>query len=119
MVGCFAPIATLSAGSEATLIGSSSILARLIVVAALSSMGLILVRRGRALLITGTVAGLLVLVEFLSCMDELVALPATDPPASAVLSSFTHEWGWALLVGGTALLLLAGLATPRRRRPIR
>ena len=46
--------------------------------------------------------------------NKLATLSGAASPESAVLSSFSHEWGWALLVIGVALLLLAGLATRRR-----
>jgi hypothetical protein len=75
---------------------------------------LVIARRGSALMVTGTVAGLLVLVEFLSYRDELATLPASGLPASALLLSFMHEWGWALLVTGVGLLIVAGMAARYR-----
>lgn len=113
--GSFAPIAALPGGGATTLLGSGSIPARLILVAALSSAALLLLRRRRALLITGTFAGLMVVVEFLQHQGELAVVTGPGSSASAVLSSFANEWGWALLVVGVALLLLAGLFSGRRR----
>lgn len=113
--GCFAPIAALPGGGAASLLGSGSVPARLILVAALSSIALILLRRPRALLITGSFAGLMILVEFLEYRDELAVVTGPGSSASALLSSFVSEWGWALLVLGAALLLLAGLFPGRRR----
>jgi hypothetical protein len=115
IAGCFAPIAALPGGGAATLLGSGSIAARLILVAALSSAALLFLGRRRALLITGTFAGLLVFVEFLEHQDELAVVAGPGPYADAVLSSFANEWGWALLAVGIALLLLAGLFPGRRR----
>ena len=115
VAGCFAPIAALPGGGAATLLGSGSVPARLILVAALSSIVLILLRRRRALLITGTFAGLMILVEFLQHRDELAVVTGLGSSASAILSSFASEWGWALLVLGAALLLLVGLFPGRRR----
>jgi hypothetical protein len=116
--GCFAPIAALTGGGAATLLGSGSIPARLILVAALSSVALILLRRHRALLITGTFAGLMVLVEFLQHQGDLAVVTGSGSSATALLSSFANEWGWALFVVGVALLLLAGLFPGRRRRSV-
>lgn len=113
--GSFAPIAALPGGGAATLLGSGSIPARLILVAALSSAALLLLRRRRALLITGIFAGLMVLVEFLEHQGELAVVTGPGSSATAVLTSFANEWGWALLVVGVALLLLAGLFPGRRR----
>ncbi len=112
--GCFAPIAALPGGGAATLIGSGSVPARLILVAALCSIALVLLRR-RALLITGGFAGLMILLEFLEHRNELLVVAGPGSSADAVLSSFATEWGWALLVIGAALLLLAGLFPGRRR----
>ena len=116
--GCFAPIAAQSGGT-ATLLSAGSILGRLILVAALSSIALLLLRRRRALLIPGAVAGLMVLAEFLAYRSQLVVVSGAEPSSSAILSSFANEWGWALLVVGIALLLLAGLFPGRRPRPAR
>lgn len=113
--GCFAPIVALPGGDAATLIAAGSIPARLILVAALSSVALLLVRRRRALLVPGVFAGLMVVIEFLAYRDRLAVVAGTGSSASAVLSSFTSEWGWALLVVGVALLLLAGLFPGRPR----
>ncbi len=115
VAGCFAPIAALPGGEAATLIGSGSVPARLILVAALCSIALVLLRRRRPLLITGVFAGLMVFVEFLEHRNELVVVAGAGSSADAVLASFATEWGWALLVIGAALLLLAGLFPGRRR----
>jgi hypothetical protein len=112
--GCFAPVAALPSGGATTLIDSGSILARLILVAALSSFALILLRRGRGLLFTGTVAGMMVIVEFSAYQGELVVVTGSNSSASAILSSFANEWGWALLAMGIGLLLLAGVFSGRR-----
>ncbi|MEN6341723.1 MAG: hypothetical protein ABFC89_04100 [Methanospirillum sp.] len=114
--GCFTPIAARPGGTI-TLLSTGSILPRLILVAALSSVALLLLRRRRALLIPGAAAGLMVLVEFLSFQETLAVVSGASSSAGAILSSFVNEWGWALLVGGIALLLLAGLFPGRRRRP--
>lgn len=114
VAGCFAPIAALPGGGAAILIGSGSVPARLILVAALCSIALVLLRRRRALLITGGFAGLMILLEFLGHRDELAVVAGGGSSADAVLSSFATEWGWALLVIGAALLLLAGLFPGRR-----
>lgn len=116
--GCFAPIAARPGGTI-TLLSTGSILPRLILVAAMSSVALLLLRRRRALLIPGAVAGLMVLVEFLSFRETLAVVSGPGSSASAILSSFTNEWGWAPLVVGVGLLLLAGLFPGRRRRPAR
>jgi hypothetical protein len=114
--GCFAPIAARPGGMTVTLISAGSILARLILVAALCSLGLLLLGRRRALLIPGVVAGLMVMLEFLAFRDSLSVVSGGVSSASAILSSFGAEWGWALLVIGVVLLLLAGLFPGRRRR---
>lgn len=113
--GCFAPIAAQADGGTVNLISTGSILARLILVAALSSFALILLRRRRALVIPAAIAGLMVLAEFLVYRTMLTVVSGANPPASAILSSIATEWGWALLVLGVALLLLAGLFPGRRR----
>ncbi len=115
--GCFAPIAALPGGGTATLLSVGSILARLILVAALCSVGLLLLGRRRLLLIPGAVAGLMVLVEFLAYRDQLAVVSGASSSANAILSSFANEWGWALLMVGVALIILAGLFPGRRRRP--
>lgn len=115
--GCFAPIVALPGGGTATLISAGSIPARLILVAAIGSVGLLLLRHRRALLIPGVFAGLMVLVEFLAYRDRLAVVSGAGSSASALLSSIVNEWGWVLLVAGVALLLLAGLFPGRRRRP--
>lgn len=113
--GCFAPVAAQSGGA-ATLLSAGSILGRLILVASLSSVALLLLRRRRALLVPGAVAGLMVLAEFLAYRSQLVVVSGASLSGSAILSSFANEWGWALLVVGVALLLLAGLFPGRRPR---
>jgi hypothetical protein len=115
--GCFAPIAALPGGGTVNLLSGGSILARLILVAALCSVGLLLLSRRRLLLVTGAVAGLMVLVEFLAYRDSLAVVSGAGSSASAILSSFTSEWGWALLMVGVGLIILAGLFPGRRRRP--
>ncbi len=115
--GCFAPIAALSGGGYATLLGGSSIPARMILVGAVASVVLVLLARRRALLLTGAFSGLMVLLEFLSRQAALLPLPEAGSPTTALLSSFASEWGWGLLVIGTAFLLVAGLFPGRSRRP--
>ncbi len=85
-------------------------------VAALSSVALLLLRSRRALLIPGSLAGLMVLVEFLAYRSDLIVISGAGSSESAILSSFANEWGWALLAIGVALLLLAGLFPGRRTR---
>ncbi|HOT93958.1 MAG TPA: hypothetical protein PK089_02050 [Methanoregulaceae archaeon] len=125
--GCFSPISALPGGGHATLLGGSSIPARMILVGAAASVVLVLLARRRALLITGSFSGLMVLSEFLTRQDALLPFPLEGSPARALLSSFSTEWGWGLLVLGTLLLLVAGAlpgrprrappsGTPRRRR---
>jgi len=114
--GCFAPISALPGGGYTTLLGGSSIPARMILVGAIASVALILLARRRALLLTGTFSGLMVLVEFSSRQGALLPLPGSGSPTTALLSSFAYEWGWGLLVVGTALLLAAGLFPGRSRR---
>jgi hypothetical protein len=117
--GCFAPIAAQPGGGASTLTSAGSILGRLILVAALCSVGLLLLSRRRGLLITGAVAGLMVLIELHAYQDGLIVVSGANSSASALLSSFTNEWGWALLVTGVGLLLLAGLFPGRSRRATR
>lgn len=117
--GCFAPVAARPGGGAVTLLSTDSILGRLILVAALGSIALLLLRRRRALLISGALAGLMVLAEFLAYQSNLIVISGSGSSVSAILSSFANEWGWALLVIGVALLLLAGLFPGRRARPAR
>lgn len=107
--GCFAPVAARSAGDAVTLLSTGSILARLILVAALSSLALLLLRRRRALLVPALAAGLMVLAEFLAFQADLIVVSGQGMPSRALFSSFVNESGWALLVAGIVLLLLAGL----------
>jgi hypothetical protein len=116
IAGCFAPIAAAPGGAAIALVPAGSIPARLILVAALTSVALVLLGRYRALLGTGAFAALMVLVEFFSYRDRLVTVPSAGPPADAIVASFAYEWGWALLACGPALLLLAGLFPGHRRR---
>jgi hypothetical protein len=121
--GCFAPVAAKAGGGYATLLAGDSIAARLILVAALASLVLIFAGRRKALLLTGVFAGLLVMLEFIARQAQLAPLPETGSPGAALLSSFSYEFGWGLLVIGVAFLIGAGLAPARRRasglRPIR
>lgn len=116
--GCFAPIAAQPGGAVATLLSANSILARLILVAALCSIGLLIISRRRLLLVTGVVAGLMVLVEFSAYRDSLAVVSGANSSANAILSSFIYEWGWAVLTIGVALIILAGLFPGRSRRPV-
>jgi hypothetical protein len=61
----------------------------------------------------------MVLVEFLAYRDHLAVASGAGSSANAILSSFTSEWGWALLIVGVGLLILAGLFPGRRRRAAR
>jgi hypothetical protein len=119
VAGCFAPVVALPGGDAATLISAGSIPARLILVAAIGSVGPLFLRQRQALLIPGAFAALMVLVEFLAYRNRLAVVTGAGSSASAILSSFINEWGWALLVTGTGLLLLAGLFPGRRRGPRR
>ena len=114
--GCFTPITALPGGGYTTLLGGSSVPARMILVGAIASVARILLARRRALLITGAFSGLMVLFEFLSRRDALLPLPVNGSPAEAVLASFSSEWGWALLVLGTMFILIAGALPTRSRR---
>ena len=114
--GCFTPISALPGGGYVTLLGGSSVPARMVLVGAIASIVLVLLARRRALLITGSFSGLMVLLEFFSRRDTLLPLPASGSPAETVLASFSSEWGWGLLVLGTVLLLVAGALPSRSKR---
>jgi hypothetical protein len=117
--GCFAPVAAPISGDPITLLSTGSILARLILVAALGSVALLLLGRRRLLLVTGTIAGLMVLAELVAFQSQLAVVSGSNVSAEAVLRSVSYEWGWALLVVGVGLLLLSGLVPVRSRRPPR
>ena len=112
--GCFAPIGALPGGGSATLLGGSSIPARMLLVGAASSVVLVLLSRRRALVLTGAFSSLMLLFEFLPRQATLLSLPATGSPADTLAASLTHEWGWGLLVIGTAFLFLASLLPARK-----
>ncbi len=114
--GCFTPILAFPGGGYATLLGGSSVPARMILVGAIASIVLVLLARRRALLITGSFSGLMVLLEFFSRRDALLPLPTSGSPVETVLASFSSEWGWGLLVLGTVFLLIAGALPARSRR---
>lgn len=108
LLGCFAPIVTLPIFGTATYFGNGNFDAILVLIFCIISIIAILLKKYLVLYFTGIASLGVIVFDLYNLIIKIAKLKDETPTSQqATIAAIQIQWGWAVLIIGGILLLIA------------